>query len=152
MNACDCVGLLILHLKTTLPALCLCSSQVLASLARPPLISSSLSHSSFVLFIPFNHGEKELAPSPPPAPSCLSLDSQQCHTDSSVLRLSLRLCNEFCLGHCSLAFALGPKRGRGEGRGRRGKEYRVTMCCCSAGVEVDLPEFEQNSFHISKLS
>lgn len=79
----------------------------------------SHSRSLFELFIPFNHRKKKKR-----VPLSLLLlllhlhiaylvvSGQQCHTDSSVLCLSLVLYNEFCLGRDILQFGLysGAKR------------------------------------------
>lgn len=76
-------------------------------ISETSLISRSLPYPSFVLFIPLITTKK----SSPPLLLLLHLaylfvSSQQCHTDSSVLFLSLVLYNEFCLGRDILQFGL----------------------------------------------
>lgn len=101
-------------LRTTLPEVRLCPSQVVASLARPlssppPSLAPYL-RSLFLLIM--------VKKSSPPLLLLLLhlayvfVSGQQCHTDSSVLCLSLVLYNEFCLGRDILQFGLysGAKR------------------------------------------
>ena len=112
-----CAAHSILHLKTTLPEVCLCSSQVVASLARPSLISS-LSHYLFVLFIPLIIAKKKkftpLFSSSSSSILCLSVANSVTLSPLFSVRLwSCIMSSAWDSTFCNLAFTLGPRGSSG---------------------------------------